>query len=119
MLLTNETLSLLSVQLLVMDNKRMRCLVSMRLRLQIHFTVVSLIQMSFAFIYMVLLILSIFLVIFSDRFRHIIHIIQSNIRSGSYSPSNKYSYTIVVLIKEVLLIFVYILFCYIYQWYGL
>jgi hypothetical protein len=56
MLLTNETLSLLSVQLLVMDDKRMRCLVSMRSRLQIHFTVVSLIQMSFAFIYMVLLI---------------------------------------------------------------
>jgi hypothetical protein len=119
MLLTNEILSLLSVQLLITDNKRMICLVSMQSRLHIHFMVVSLIQTVFAYIYIVLLIFSVCLVIFSGRFRQIIHIIQSNIRLGSYSPSKRYRYAVVVLIKEVLLIFVYILFCYIYQWYRL
>jgi hypothetical protein len=118
MLLTNETLSLFSVQLSVIDHKQMRCLVSMRSRLQIHYTVVSLIQMLFAFIYIVLLIFSVFLLIFSGRFRYIFHIIQSNIRLRSYSPLKRYSYAAVVLIKEVSLIFFYILFCYIYQWYG-
>jgi hypothetical protein len=97
----------------------MRCLGSMRSRLQTHYMVVSLIDMSFAFIYMYLLALSVGLVIFSGRFRRIIHIIQSNIHLGSYSPSKRYSYAMVVLIKEVLLTFVYILFCYIYKWYGL
>ncbi len=119
MLLTNETLSLFSVQLLVIDHKRMKCLVSMRSRLQIHYTVVSLFQMLFAFIYIFLVISSVFLFIFSGRFRYIFHIIQSNIRLRSYSPLKRYSYAAVVLIKEVSLVFVYILFCYIYQWYGL
>jgi hypothetical protein len=107
------TLSLLSAQLSLMDNKRMRCLVSMRSRLQTHFMVVILIQMLFSCICILLLIFSAFLLIFSGRFRHIIHIIQSNIRLRSYSSSKRYIYAMIVLIKEVSLIFVYILFCYI------
>jgi hypothetical protein len=115
----NETLSLFSVQLLVTDNKRMRCLVSMQSRLQNHFTVVSIIQMLFASIYIALFFVSVFLFIFSSRFHYIFHIIQSNIRLRSYSPLKRYGYIAVVLVKEVLLIFVYILFCCIYQWYEL
>jgi hypothetical protein len=119
MLLMNETLSLFSVQLLVIDNERMRCLVSMQSRLENHFTVVSIIQMLFASIYIALLTVPMFLLIFSSRFRYIYHIIKSNIRLRSYSPLQRYSYIAVVLVKEVLLMFVYILFCCIYQWYGL
>ena len=58
------------------------------------------------------------MLIISVRFRYIAHIIHSNICLWSYSPFNRYSYATVVLIKEVLLILVYILLCCIYQWYG-
>ena len=111
----NETLSLFSVQLLVIANNRMRCLTSMQSRLQNHFTVVSIIQMLFAGIYIASLIVFVFLFIFSIRFRYIFHYIQSNIRLRSYSPLKRYSYISIVLVKEVLLIFVYILFCCMYE----
>ncbi len=119
MLLINEKLSLSSVQLLVMDNNRMRCLVGIQSRLLNHFTVVSIIQMLFASIYITLVCVSVLLFIFSNRFRYIFHILQTNIRLQTYSPLKRYRYAAVVLVKEVLLIFVYILFCCIYQWYGL
>ncbi len=119
MLLTNETLSYLSLELLLTDDKRMRCLVSMRSRLQTHFMVILLIYMLFAYIYIVLLIISVFLMRFSIRFRHVIRIIESNIRLSSYEPSRRYLYGMVVLIKELSMILVYIVLCCIYKWFGL
>ena len=119
MLSTNETFLLLPSQLFLINDKQMRCFVSMRWRLYSHYFAVSLTELFVSLTCLNLLMYSILLVLVSARFRQIIRLIQSNVRLGSYPLSNRYSYTMVVLIKEMLLISVYILFCYIYQWCGL
>jgi hypothetical protein len=119
MLLTNETLPLLPVQFFSTDEKPMRCLVSMRSRLQTHFFVLLLIHMFFVHIYIILLHFSVGLIIFSPRFRNFILIIKSSVRLRSYAPEGRYLYAIVLLIKEVVFIFVYILFAFLYKWFRL
>jgi hypothetical protein len=117
----NETLSLSSssIQLMIMSNKRMTCLISTRSRLQNHFTVVTLIQMFFVSLNAGFICGFGILYIASSRFRYMCDIIQSNIRLGSCSPFIRYTYLAIVLIKEVLLVSVYILSCCIYHWLGL
>jgi hypothetical protein len=115
----NETFSLFPIQLMIMGSKRMACLISMRSRLQNHFTVVSIIQLYFSIFNVSFICGFAILFIISSRFRYICHIIQSNIRLGSCSPFKRYTYLAIVLIKEVLLMFVYIISCCIYHWLGL
>ena len=115
----NETLSLFSIELMKMNNKRMKCLISTRSHLHNHYSVVAMIQMYFAIFNISFICGFMILFIISTRFRSICHIIQSNIHWVSCSPSRRYTYLAIVLIKEVLLMFVYILSSCIYHWLGL
>ena len=87
----NETLSLLWIELMKMNNKRIKCLLSTRSRLQNHFTVVTMIQMYFVIFNISFICGFMILFVISTRFRSICHLIQSNIHLVSCSPFRRYT----------------------------
>jgi hypothetical protein len=115
MLLTNETFVSLQVRLSSTDYKQMSCIVNMRLWLLIHSIVTLLIQFFFLNIYFILLFVCLFLFLLSPSFRSFVRVIKENIRLRSYEQEERYLYGIVLLIKEMVLIFVYTLLAFSYK----
>jgi len=119
MLLTNSTAELLPVQFSSIVGKQMQCIVNIRLWLLIHFLVIILIHAIFVYIYIVLHICFALSFILSPYFRSFIRAITANIRLPSYAQEERYFYGIILLIKEMALTFVYVLFAFLYKWFGL
>jgi hypothetical protein len=118
MLLTNETWRLLPIQPLSTDEKHIRCLVNMKKWLLIHSFVTTLIHIFFVHIYIIFLFFFVVFYLFSLRFRRFIRCITSNIQLTSYAQQQRHVYRIILLIKEVALVFVYVLFAFLYKWFG-
>jgi hypothetical protein len=116
MFLRNETLPLLPVQFFSNDDKEMRCIRSRTGWLLSHFIVTGLIQMFFALIYLDLLLYFVLFFLFCPPFRNFIRAIRPNIRLRSYAVEERYFYGMIMLIKEMALIFVYVVLAYFYQW---
>jgi len=119
MLLTNGTFALLPVRFSSTDDKQMRCIVNIRLWLLIHTCVTTLIHIFFLYIYIVLLFFFVFFFLLCPCFRSFIRAITPNIRLPSYAQEERYLYRIILLIKEMALTFVYVLFAFLYKWFGL
>jgi hypothetical protein len=115
MLLTNETFTLLPVEFSSIDDKQMRCIVNIRLWFLSHFIVILLIYIFLIFIYFALSFLLSSFFLFFPRFRSSVRVIQENIRLWSYEQEERSIYGPVLLIKEIALIFVYVLCVFSYK----
>jgi hypothetical protein len=116
MSLTNTTLGLVPVQFSSTVNEQIKCIFSIRLSLIIHFVVTTLLHLIFIYIFMGLLLGVLILFIGFPYFRGLVYAISPNIRLHSYAQEKRYSFIIVLFIKEMLLTFVYVLFAFLYRW---
>jgi hypothetical protein len=119
MLLTNETLLLYPVEFFSINNQQMSCIVNMKTWLYAHFLVTLMIHALFVHIYIVLAFLYLVTFLFYPRSRSFILAIHQNIQLYSYAHQGKFFYGIMLLIREMLLVFVYVLFAFLYKWFGL
>jgi hypothetical protein len=119
MLFRNETSLLSDVSLSAIDKKQMTCIMEMQIWPHIHLIIIVFIQFILANIYIVLSFVSLLLFLMSPCFRSFLRIIKENIRLGLYNEEERYLYGITLLKKEMILIFVYMLFAFLYNWFGL
>jgi hypothetical protein len=119
MLLPNETFPLYPVQFALTNDRQMSCVVNMQVLLLTHFFVTLMIHVVSINIYIFLSFVYVVVYLLSPCFRRFIRAINPNIHLHSYAHEGKYFYGIILLIKEMLLVFVYVLFAFLYKWFGL
>lgn len=119
MAMRNETIILSAVGLLSDNDKQIRCLTTIEIHIRTHLIITILIHMFFCLICIALSFISALLILISTRFRHLIHIMTSNISFRQYAPERRYSYGFGLLIKEVISVCIYVLLASLYKWFGL
>ena len=118
MLLTNETSSL-HVQLFSTNDEQMLCISSMRLWLLSHSYVTLLIHLFFFNFYCICLFLCMIFFLLSPSFRNFVDVFKKFIQIWSYQEGHKYLYGIILLMKQMILIFVCFLIAFLYKWIGM
>lgn len=111
MLLPNETFPLYPVQFALTNDRQMSCVVNMQVLLLTHFFVTLMIHVVSINIYIFLSFVYVVVYLLSPCFRRFICAINPNIQLHSYAHEGKYFYGIILVIKEILSVFVYVLFC--------
>ncbi len=97
----------------------MSCIVYMQLWPRTHLIIILFIQFIFINISRSLTYICVTLFILSSRFRSFLDVIKEYIPLRVYDPQERYLYGIALLKKEMALIFVYILFAFLYNCFGL
>jgi hypothetical protein len=118
MLSTNGTLLSLQVGLSSNDEKYMLCIVNMHARLLIHYMAMCLIHVILLMSYLWIIGLSMTIYLNSSMFRSFIHIIDENIELRSYEHEERYSYWIIIMVKEILMILAYSLLAFFFKFFG-
>lgn len=118
MLSMNETLSSLNNRLSSMEDKQMSCFVNMKLWLLIHLFVTLLIELLFMYIFIIFLFICIFFSVFCPRWYRLFHAIVENNGLQTYEEE-RYSNVIRFFRKEMILIFFYVFFAFMYTWFEL
>jgi hypothetical protein len=85
----------------------MLCIVNMHGRLLIHYMAMCLIHVILLMSYLWIIGLSMTIYLNSSMFRSFIHIIGENIELRSYEHEERYSYWIIIMVKEILMILAY------------
>jgi hypothetical protein len=107
MLSTNKTFLLLQVGLSSNDERYMLCIVNMHARLLIHYMAMCVIHATLLMSYVWIIALSTTIYLTSSMFRSFIDIIGENIELRSYEHEDRYSYWIIIMVKEILMILAY------------
>ena len=94
----------------------MSCIFKTRIWLTTHFFITVIVHTVTLYIYISLLFLYVVIFLYSPCFRSFIRAINSNIRLHSYAHEGRYFYGIILLLKETLLVFVYVSFAFSYEW---
>jgi hypothetical protein len=85
----------------------MLCIVNMHARLLIHYMAMCVIHATLLMSYVWIIALSTTIYLTSSMFRSFIDIIGENIELRSYEHEDRYSYWIIIMVKEILMILAY------------
>jgi hypothetical protein len=116
----NETFVSLNNRLLLLEDKQMSCFVNMKLWFLIHLFVTLLVQLILTYIYIIIFCISMFFFLFFPNWYRLLDaIVEQNCLQTYDEEQERYLYVIRVLKKEIILIFFYILFNFMYRWFVL
>jgi hypothetical protein len=109
----NETFILLSNQSLSIEYKPLSCVSNMKIWLIIHFAIIRILE-NFLYLQILCLLQWIMTLFFSDDWSRISNVLNSN--WWNIYDQDRYSLMIIVLQKEMKLMFVYVYIAFLYTW---
>lgn len=114
MLLRSKTFLLSSI-----EDQQLSCVISMQHYPYIHLIVILFVQFILINIYFFLLLICFLLILLSPRFRNYRRLITETIQLQFNEQDERDAPGIILLEKELILTFVYVLFAFSYKWFGL
>ncbi|CAF3026805.1 unnamed protein product [Rotaria sp. Silwood2] len=120
MLSTNKTFLLQDILLSSIEDHQLSCFVHMQHSPYIHLIIILFVQFIFIKIYFILIFIYLFLVFLSPYFRNFHRHINETIQLRFYEQEKANTHGIIFLLEnEIILTLVYILFAFLYKWFGL
>ncbi len=116
MLSINETFVSLNNRLLSLEDKQMSCFVNMNLWFRTHLFATLFLELIFLHIYMILMFICMFFFLSFPYLYSLLNTMVQNNSLQAHAEEERYLYAIRLLKKEIILIFFYILFAFIYRW---